>query len=623
MFKKLFPFLIQIPLVAVDFSCPDSPVINIPVTSSLDPGTGTLREALTTINATGGVNNFEIDFDIGANTIHLSGPLPTVNSHAANCVFFSSVQPVDVSANFLALQIQHGSASFENVSFTNTQAESSVDVARPAFISLVPILPPLAITGDLDINGGILFELNNNKASQINVTGTATLTGPIVVSIDGVNNTNSFPIVSAGDLKFSFSNQSVLPPNCTLQQRGNILYLVFQSPAISTSQLSGKNAAFANYLNQNSPAAAALLAPLSGSTLNHALALTSPARNANTIASIENSVLQLNNASKKSAQTKRNNNAACSVASFDAAENYENLLADATEDLTSLMSSFRKPTKSTYGVSVIGIGDYSHQIEQQQMPSYKTYSGGALLAFEYYDVGEGLIGANAGYSYSHVKQAKDSGSANINQGFSSIYGLFVCNQFYADLAVSGGVNNTKNRRNIFFPDFNAVAKSSIHNWQLLPHLELGYDFIFDSWGIEPYGSVDWVSNWQGHYRETGGGVFDMIVKSHHSSLLRSEAGLRFYEFWKLEWGWIFLREVVGYINKEFYGTGSMDVAIVGASNFFSIDTTSKPQNLCSNGVELVVIPNSRKYPYASFSYYGEIGAPYQSYQGMVRLIKKF
>jgi len=40
---------------------------------------------------------------------------------------------------------------------------------------------------------------------------------------------------------------------------------------------------------------------------------------------------------------------------------------------------------------------------------------------------------------------------------------------------------------------------------------------------------DWANNWQGKIRETGSSGLNIRVGNQYTSMLRSEAGLRFYE----------------------------------------------------------------------------------------------
>jgi len=47
--------------------------------------------------------------------------------------------------------------------------------------------------------------------------------------------------------------------------------------------------------------------------------------------------------------------------------------------------------------------------------------------------------------------------------------------------------------------------------------------------INPFVMVDWANNWQDEYEEEGNGPFNISEVDHYSWLLRTEAGIRFYQ----------------------------------------------------------------------------------------------
>lgn len=71
--------------------------------------------------------------------------------------------------------------------------------------------------------------------------------------------------------------------------------------------------------------------------------------------------------------------------------------------------------------------------------------------------------------------------------------------------------------------------AKIFAWQLLPHLEIGYDAKF-SWGnIVPFTSADLAISWQRGYQEKGASPFNATSKAKSNSIVSSEAGLKFFE----------------------------------------------------------------------------------------------
>lgn len=383
------------------------------------------------------------------------------------------------------------------------------------------------------------------------------------------------------------------------------------------------NKIFADNLNQDCDAAG-LFADLDGPQLNAALTNSNPSKIATNNVALMNSVNNVNQVQVKSAYSKMNNDSTgkCAV-KFEPAKMFEELVASNSDEITSLFLDSRRTKNSTYGLSFNALGNYSHLKAQSINPGFDAVSGGAALAFEYYGFENGLIGTSLNYIYTNVCQDYDLAESDTHQGIFSLYGIYTWDGFYANFSINGGYNDICNDRNISFPGFKAVAKSSFNNWQILPFLELGYDFIRSWGGVEPYLSLAYVGNWQECFTEKGAGVLNMVVDDHYSSQLRTELGLRFYDVWEYDWGWFFLKETIGYINKQFYDTGELTAGVVGGTSFFTTNIATRSQDLASFGLETIFVPGDRIYPYVSLAYIGEVGKRFQSHTGLLRVIKKF
>jgi len=114
----------------------------------------------------------------------------------------------------------------------------------------------------------------------------------------------------------------------------------------------------------------------------------------------------------------------------------------------------------------------------------------------------------------------------------------------------------------------------------------------------------------------------MKVDSRTSAILRSEAGLRFYQEWNWDWGTCILKETAAYINKQPFHVGAMTAAVVGAPGSFSVTSFTKNQSLFTPGIE-ILFRSCEQSAMVSLSYDGEFGSGYMANELQVRVGKYF
>ena len=208
--------------------------------------------------------------------------------------------------------------------------------------------------------------------------------------------------------------------------------------------------------------------------------------------------------------------------------------------------------QNTFSGWVSGFGEYAGQEASKQNPSFNFWSGAVLGGFDYHMKNEGLVGTAAGYAHTHFSEDKKMGHGNINYYFANIYGNAYVGNWYFTPSVWGIFNQADNVREIKFPGFDAKAKAKICAWQLVPHLEVGYDLKY-TWGnMIPFTSADWAISWQRAYHEHGASFFNARSKAKTNSMLRSETGLKLCQRWEKSWGEVFLREKAAYIYEKPY-----------------------------------------------------------------------
>ena len=124
--------------------------------------------------------------------------------------------------------------------------------------------------------------------------------------------------------------------------------------------------------------------------------------------------------------------------------------------------------------------------------------------------------------------------------------------------------------------------------------------------------IDWVNNWQERYKERGSPL-NAGQKSHYSSFLRSETGVRLYQTARYENWNLIVQEKVSYVNKKPFGVGKVNAFLVGAPGSFTVETLTTVQNLGVAELEFVFQPNNQKHPSTTLQYQGEFGSMYQSH----------
>jgi uncharacterized protein with beta-barrel porin domain len=284
-----------------------------------------------------------------------------------------------------------------------------------------------------------------------------------------------------------------------------------------------------------------------------------------------------------------------------------------------------KAAQDQYSLRATGWGDFLSQGAQNQNPKISAAAGGVLVGFDSLNCELGMFSLSAGYVNIHVDEAHHVGSSTSQGGVLSIYGTrYIGNHGYIEIGALGGYNLVKNQRNVALEGpapFHSTAKSSYHNWQVMPQLGGGYDHGF-CWGgswivIESFVQLDYALTFEPAYRESGAAPLNMQIGSSSPSILESRAGLNLYETIENEGSLLGLRESLSYVNKVFFGTRSKG-SIVNAPGSFTVETYNQTLNLFAIGGELFYKRKVSGFS-LSLSYNGEFGKSYISNEGQVAL----
>jgi hypothetical protein len=277
------------------------------------------------------------------------------------------------------------------------------------------------------------------------------------------------------------------------------------------------------------------------------------------------------------------------------------------------------PPAHFFSFWVDGLASYFHQKERHQVTPFSAVLGGAILGLDYKGWLDAPVGGGLAVTHSGVDE-NSLGHASVNQEYAFLYGSWVISHFYADVALWGCYAQIDNVRTI--GHLNATSETTA--WLVTPHLELGGEVTGCGWMIEPFAMLDWPSSWEQKFREHAAGSENVKQKKQHASLLRTEAGLRFYENIQYEWGRLVFLEKASYVNKKPFHVGTVTTSfLLGAPGSLTVDTLTSTQNLGVGEFAILFEPKKRKRPYVSLSYQGEFGSTFQSHQGMITLGKNW
>ncbi len=426
----------------------------------------------------------------------------------------------------------------------------------------------------------------------------------------------------------------VIPLNIGLSN--GIIRSVVLLSLVPTSGLSGNNLDFAKYINKNAPYDAFYLAPaFCDGTLAQALESAAPTRNAFSLFTADNNLFYLDSLLSNHSSSARNARRQA-LQPVPAQTRRQNLQFASTLDIPTnellawSSTSYRNqppppPKEHPFELWGTFLGALAYQKKQHQTPAFNPTTGGAIFAFDGKVSTHARVGTGAAYTYTYIHEKQDAGHSRINQEYLFLYTTWDNTRWYFDTALMGGLFQIDNVRKIHMTAFEFQSKSKPKGWQLAPHLEVGYDYNFydRKFTAEPFVMFDWVSNWQGSYKEHGSGPFNAGQKRHYSSFLRSETGLRFYETARYD-SWNFtVEEKLSYVNKKPFKVGRVNAFLVGAPGSFTVETLTTTQNLGVGQLEFIFEPHKRSLPTTTLEYQGEFGSMYQSHLVSLELTWNF
>ena len=475
--------------------------------------------------------------------------------------------------------------------------------------------PGTMYSGPVTFYSGSIFqvEIDPSQASLLDVTGDAILAGSVQIIQDAGNypKSGSYEILSASSISSSFDSVvrgGLAGYDFSLVKLGDSIWLnYYYATTLPTSNLSGNALHIANYFNEYAGGSIiSLFDDASPKALQSGLNSISPSRNAYGAYIAQQTSFTLSDLVTIHLDSLRFSK--------------ENI---SEENLTASLKICPPVKRNQFSGWISGFGEFARQTGQNQAYPFHFNTGGVLAGFEYQKSDRAIVGGALGYAHTHYYENQNAGYGNINYYFASLYGNQFIGNFYLSPSIWGLFDQINNTRQVAVLNYFEKPRADIFIWQLVPHLELGYD-LDRSWGRTiPFTSLDWAISWQRGYTEQGGDLFNAKQSGNTPSLARSETGLKFSQKWDWSWGAFSLKEKLSYIFEKPFGTSSVPAAFVGTPGSFTVASFTETLNLGALGLDFL-FAIKKKNPYLlSLSYEGEFGCKYWSNQVMLSCKRNF
>jgi outer membrane autotransporter protein len=269
-------------------------------------------------------------------------------------------------------------------------------------------------------------------------------------------------------------------------------------------------------------------------------------------------------------------------------------------------------------VWVAPFGNYVHQKAEGDSPTSNNSIGGFLIGYDY-SYCDLMFGGALGYAYNYIGFGSGH-HGSVQEQLATFYGSYQRDYLLVNFALWGGYYELYNKRNTLSV---ATFKGTTEGWIFSPHLEIATPFKRGI-SFEAFVMLDYVNNWQGGFTEKGSWGLNLIVTKHYCSVLRSGAGLRFFEEWNVKRGKFVFGQKLSYVNQAPFHFGPVTTSFVASASSFPIAIgSSYVQNLGAVELSAFFLPRNKKYPYVSFGVQVEAGFSYQSFFGNIEIGNSF
>jgi hypothetical protein len=300
----------------------------------------------------------------------------------------------------------------------------------------------------------------------------------------------------------------------------------------------------------------------------------------------------------------------------------------AEEKKAFLPSSLPMPKKSPlYSISATPFGQFQNQNEITTstaiLPGYGTKTGGGIVGFDYLGFETLLLGGAASFAWTDLTVAEGGGKQKTWSLFGTFYSSFTYGSFFFNLLATGSFSRNDAIRNFIpFPGEvitiesvspfgvrsvytfestgipGGTAFSKYNTYQLVPHIDVNYEFGFGSLSLVPFFLSDCSISFADSIRETGDNFLNTNACVNKVSLntatqplitfiLQSEAGANLFEQITLdEECMLIFRQKASYVNR-YTAPYTLRSKLIDSEEFTNISVSLPIQHMFGAAAEMV------------------------------------
>ena len=253
------------------------------------------------------------------------------------------------------------------------------------------------------------------------------------------------------------------------------------------------------------------------------------------------------------------------------------------------------PADSRVGFFVTGVGEFTKLGDTNNARGYDLTTGGFTLGVDYRLTPNFALGVMAGYARTGIDLSRD-GRITVDGGKLGIYATYFTGGFYADAAVTGGLNAYETRRTAL----RGTARGSENGGEINALIATGYDWKTGALTVGPTASFQYTHVGIGGFTEHGS-LAPLTYGSQRAESLRSALGAKASYDWHL--GGVVIKPEVRASWQHEYADSSFafDTRFAkGGGGTFTVDGPEKDRDSLLLGGGVAVLWNERT---ATYVYY--------------------
>jgi len=173
-----------------------------------------------------------------------------------------------------------------------------------------------------------------------------------------------------------------------------------------------------------------------------------------------------------------------------------------------------------------GLGQWGQQQGSDGYSGFDYQTAGPSFGFDCAPVDPLLVGADFGYTTTHLDMDNGQGNGGIHSYYGSLYGTYLIERWYLEAITSYSNHSYDNTRQITVGSISEAAQSDHSGNAFSLLVGGGHVFPYKQWAFQPFGSLLYTYLAENSFEESGADGLDMKVDSRETSSLISELGLR-------------------------------------------------------------------------------------------------